>query len=1022
MRYLLASAGLVALAATWAAPAAADTEISTATTTPVKTSVLGNIHITPTGSIKLTAGGNAVTIDSNNSVLNEGTVEFALPGTGGNPATAILANPGLSGDIANKGTISIDEDYTATDSDKDGDLDGPFAMGSDRFGIHVLSGGSYTGNILNSGKITVEGNNSGGIVVDSALTGSITTTGAISVLGDNSYGLKTGAVSGNVIIGSGSTTSVSGANSVGAMIGGDVGGRLVIQGRVQSTGFRYLTPPVDPSKLDSDDLLPNGSAVVVAGDVAGGILLDAPPSNPGNTDSDGDGVPDSAETTASIITSGSAPAMVIGSATDSVTIGKLSGSDFALINRGTIAASGIYSGYSATALQIGGTGQPVTITGGLANVGTIGALAINASATGMSIGAGASVPVIVNGGAINANGGGNSASSAEAIRIASGATVNSIFNSGSITATRAGGAGTAAAIVDQSGTLTLVQNSGRIGVTNAADIGDSATAIDLRLNSTGATVRQVSAGTDRPAPLILGDVYFGSGNDTLDIQAGQLVGDVDFGAGTGIFSLGAGALFAGNLTNSAGVDVTVGNGGTFNVTGDGTIDLASLTMGDGSNLGVTIGNGTNTLYNVTGAATFGADTKILVNISSFSNAFGSFTVLDAGSLIGGENLTSTVTILPFLFNSSVTSNATDGTVQLQLSLKDNSELGLNASEATILGAALGSVDSDRPVAATLLGVGDSSSLKGLLQQMMPDYAGGAFETASKGTRLSAQFLSMPGIGKGLWMQQVAWGSAKSIGQTSSYRLGSWGTNAGYDVALGPIGSIGVTGGYYFGRDSHLNNDLSSNHYEGGLYWRGGFGPLRAYARGTVGTIDFKSTRNFSGLVNGLTVTRSAVGNWKARTYAASAGLSYETRIGPLSLRPNVAYNWFKMNEKGYSETGGGPAFDLTVLGRNSQEASVEGGIALGYNILGGRPGEMWLRVELEGGRRAILTTKIAETVASFANSSQFSLVPEKRTSGWRGAFRVLGGGELASVAAEANAEEEQGRAAIAGRLGVKIAL
>ena len=31
-------------------------------------------------------------------------------------------------------------------------------------------------------------------------------------------------------------------------------------------------------------------------------------------------------------------------------------------------------------------------------------------------------------------------------------------------------------------------------------------------------------------PLIQGNVRFGTGNDTLDLQAGNLFGDVDFGA------------------------------------------------------------------------------------------------------------------------------------------------------------------------------------------------------------------------------------------------------------------------------------------------------------------------------------------------------------------------------------------------------------------------------------------------------------------------------------------------------------
>ena len=68
----------------------------------------------------------------------------------------------------------------------------------------MLGGGTYTGNIVNSGTITIEGNQSAGIAIDSALTGSLTNTGTITVLGNDSFGIRAGAVNGNVTLTSGS--------------------------------------------------------------------------------------------------------------------------------------------------------------------------------------------------------------------------------------------------------------------------------------------------------------------------------------------------------------------------------------------------------------------------------------------------------------------------------------------------------------------------------------------------------------------------------------------------------------------------------------------------------------------------------------------------------------------------------------------------------------------------------------------------------------------------------------------------
>ncbi|MFL6739590.1 MAG: autotransporter domain-containing protein [Sphingomicrobium sp.] len=1019
MRLLLASTGFGALAVVLATPASAETVISTAVTTPVATGTANDdIRISSTGSVKPT-GGAAVTINSNDSVKNEGAIAIK----GANGSTGILANTNLAGDITNTGTITIDEDFTATDGDSDGDLDGPFAQGNSRFGIHVLGGGTFIGNIVNSGTITVEGNQSAGIAVDSALSGSLTTTGTVNVIGNDSVGIRAGAVSGNVTIGSGSTTTARGQNSVGVLLGGDIGGSLVIQGSVTTTGYRSTTAPADASKLDSDDLLQGGSAVVVAGNVAGGILLDTRPadSSATDTDEDDDGIADANETTAALTSFGAAPALVIGSATQDITIGAVPTTSLGLVIKGTVAGVGVYQGVNATGLSIGGTGHSVNVAGGMNLYGSITASAVGANSTAVHIGSGASVPQMFINGTIAADGGGASSSAAQAILIDTGATVNQIFNAGSILATRTGTDGTAGAIIDRSGTLSLVQNSGKIGVTNAGDIGDKATAIDLSANGAGTTVRQIAPGSGAAAPIIAGSILFGAGNDLLDIQAGSVIGKVDFGAGTNAMNLGAGALYRGTMVNSAGLAVNLGAGARLDVQNLGTVDLASLTAGTGALLGVTIGETGHTLYNVAGAASFGTGSKVIVTLDHVGTAAGTYTILDAGTLIGGENLTSSVVTLPFLFNSTLTSSAATGQVSLTVNLKGTGELGLNASESEILGAALDAADADRNVAAVFLATADSGTLKSTLQQLMPEHAGGAFEAATKGSRLSAGILADTRPFRGIWLQQVAWGSSKSIGDTSSYDVTGWGVSGGYELPIGPLGSVGLTGAYLYGHDGKGNNELLSNHFEGGVYWRGGIGPLRAYARGTAGTISFDSTRRFTAALGGGTVAREADGKWHGRLYSGTVGLSYEARMGRFTIRPNAAIEYYKLTEKGYTETGGGGAFDLTVRARHSDETAANAMLSLGYDLLGLDPESGKLRVEIEGGRREILSGSLGQTVASFGDGDPFTLTPEKRTSGWRGGLRVLGGGSVMSFGAEANAEQQQGKVSLGGRVGLTVA-
>jgi hypothetical protein len=1021
MRHLLASTGIGTLAIMMASPAGAETTISTATTTPVTTSASGDIHITTTGSIKPTSG-TAVTINSNNFVNNEGAIQI----TGANDATGILANPGFTGNITNSGTITIDENFTATDSDSDGDLDGLFAQGSNRFGIHVAPGGTYSGAIVHSGTIAIEGNNSAGIAIDSALTGSLNATnGKVAVIGNDSVGIRTSAVSGNVNIGSGSNVAVVGQNSMGVLLGGDVGGAVTIQGSVSSTGYRYTTPPSDPSKLDADDLLQGGPAVLIAGNVGGGILLDTRPADndANNADEDADGIQDASETTATVVSFGAAPALKIGSTTQDISIGAVASSSagHGLVIKGNVVGNGVYSGVSATGLEIGGTGHAVNIAGGMTLSGVVAATANGASATAIHLGSGASVPQIVISGNINASGGGTATSAAQGILIDSGATVNSITNSGTILVARNGTTGSAGAIVDQSGTVGLIQNSGSIGVSDAASLGDAATAIDLGANAAGAIVRQVAAASGKPAPTITGNILFGSGGDTLDIQAGTVTGSVDFGGGSDVMTLSGTSVFHGSLLNSGGVALNVGAGTTLDLQNAGTVNLASLTTGSGASLGVHIGDTGFTSYNVAGTADFASGTKILVTFDHVGTAPGTYTIVDAGTLVGGNNLSSSVVTLPFLFNSTLTSDAATGQVTLGVQLKGASELGLNQSETQIIDAVLEAADADSAVAGAFLTIADSQTLKSALQQMMPEHAGGAFETVTKPSRLAADILGQPGMSKGLWLQQVAWGSSKSVGNTSGYKLGSWGAVGGYDVPIGPVGNVGLSVGYFFGKDHHNDSELISHHYEAGAYWRGGFGPFRAWARATAATINFSSTRNFSGLDGTEVVSRSADGKWKGRLYSGSAGLSYEAHMGSFSVRPNASIEYYKLHEKGYTETGGGDAFDLTVRSRNSNETAVNAMLTLGYDIMRSEDQDSgWMRVELEGGRRQILSGSIGDTVASFGSGTPFTLTADERTSGWRGGLRLAGGGSSVTFFAEGNAEQQQGHVSLGGRIGLSL--
>ena len=1070
MRSLLGSTALGAIVAvSLAVPVSAETVISTAVTTPQSTSASGDIKVSSTGSVK-PATGAAVTLNTNNYVRNEGTIQV----TGANDSTGILANSGLTGEITNSGTITIDENYTPTDTDTDGDIDGPFAQGSNRFGIRVLGPGTFTGNIShNGGTITVEGNNSGGLVVDSALAGNLNVSGNVKILGDNSVGVKGGDVSGDVIFRTG-TIEVQGGNSVGVSLNGDIGGALVIQNAIQNTGYRYIQAPADPSKLDADDLLQGGSALVVAGNVGGGILFDARPADNSTTDTDedDDGIADASETTATILTVGSAPGVQVGSATEGTTIGAVANSGGrGIVVKGSITGSGVYEGVAGNGMVIGGLGQAVNVAGGMTVSGSIAASANDGTATALRIGAGGTVPIIEVSGTLSATGGGTASTGSRTIVIDAGGTVNTLKNTGTIRAIRSGTEGTATAVLDNSGTLSLIENSGTLGVLGAASLGDKAIALDLRANNSGATVRQLAVTTGN-APSLLGQILFGSGNDTLDVADGgvigaakfgtgnnslslsgdaimngavtfgsgsdtvqlggtsSLFGDVDFGGGADSLTLGGTSSLTGQLLNSAGLAVNLGAGTKLNTTNLGTVNLASLTTGANSALGVTIDTATDssTLFDVAGAANFGTGTTLDINLVSLADVAGTYKVLEAGSLTGAGNLVTSVGSIPFIFDGSL-ETATPNEVSVTIRQKTADELGINASEGSILNAVLGAADADDLIAGVFLGVEDSESLQAALQQMLPDHAGGAFETATRGSRLTNRIFFDPKAPLvrrgtlGFWTQQVAWGGSKSIGATSSYNLSGWGATGGVETALGSLGSVGLSVAYLAGKDGKgsSENELVSSQYEGGAYWRTALGPIRAFARATVGMLDFEGSRFFSANVGSNILRREADGKWKGRIFSGAAGVTYDARVGPLSIRPAVSVEYFSLNEKGYTETGGGEAFDLTVDSRKSSETAANATVAIGYDVIRADTiDDAFLRVEIEAGRRQILDTEIGETTARFGDGAPFTLESEKRTSGWIGGGRVIGGGAGLALTGEVSTEEQQDAMSVGGRLGLQF--
>ncbi|WP_338425358.1 autotransporter outer membrane beta-barrel domain-containing protein [Sphingopyxis kveilinensis] len=1067
---LLASTCLATLIST---VAHAETTITTATTTPVRTSTIksgtpDDIKITSAGSIKPTVAGPAVTIDSNHKVVNEGTIEFSnIDG-----ATGILANAGTTGEItvSSSGKITIGETYAPTDIDNDGDIDGPFAIGSNRVGI--ATAGAFNGNILNAGAIAIEGNDSAGIRLGGPLTGNFTNNGTISVLGDRALGVGLQNVTGNVRIAG--TITATGVGAVGARLGGDITGALVVQGNLTATGYRFTTPPSDPAKLDADDLLIGGPALSIEGNVSGGVVLAVPPKDASTTDDDedDDGIDDDEEGSAVVRSYGSAAAIRIGSADRAVTIGPVAGTGTGLgfIIDGAVLGSGLYTGIDGNAMQIGGLGGAVTIAGGIGigTNGSVGAVSKDAAATAIRFGSGASTPELRNAGKIEATTGGNAAGAiATAVIVEAGADVPLIRNSGTITAKTGGDNGTARAIVDLSGNVDMVENSGAISATGALADSDRNIAIDLSANGTGATVKQTAVASDKTAPSIVGDVRFGGGNDVFDIADGSVKGDsffgagnnrlalsgdatyegdarfgagndtmtlagtakfqglADFGGGADTLTIGGTSVFSGTLANSSGLAVSV-SGGAFDVRGAATI--ASLSVTDEGVLGVMLDtSSTGTALQVTGNASFGADSTLALQLSSIENAEGEHIVLTAGSLTGASNLTASETLLPFLYKGTLTSTTNQLIVDVER--KSIDELGLNRSEAGAFNAVIDAVVAEEAIEDAFLAITDGDEFRNQLQQMLPEHEGGVFETVTSGSRALARYLLDPNApyqdeGKwGYWINQAVWGTSKSVGNTASYDVSGWGISLGAEIES-DVGNFGGSIAFLSGKDGNGSNanEVSTSQFEGALHWRLRSNGFMANARVSGAPVKLKGTRIFRAEAGAEDIEETMKGKWDATLWSASGSVAYDTRVGGLTLRPMVAVDYYKLKEDGYQETGGGDALDLTVLSRDSDELAVTGTMTLGLEFGGADEYDGWTRFELEGGRRQIVSGMLGATTASFKDGTPFTLIPDDRTSGWVGRLRGIAGNSAFQVAGEVSAEEQQSHIGWAFRASLRVGL
>jgi hypothetical protein len=1060
-RKLLATAALAPLLL-YVGRAAAETQVTSSTrTTPIATSTAASgaaddVKITSDGTITLSASGAIATLDSDNTLTNNGS----LLSVGVSDSTGMLVLGGYSGTLLNSAAIGLTEDYTYTDDDDDGDYDGLFAQGSNRYGIRLTGLTPFTGTITNdsSGSIIIEGNDSAGVSLEAPLTGSLLNSGSITVTGDRGYGIHiAGSVSGDVTT-NGSVSTV-GAGSVGVAIDSDIAGVFVVQGSVYSTGYRVTSrysDPDDEALLDADDLLQGGGAVRVTADVAGGVLLDAPPTDTNDDtsdDEDGDGTTDSSEGTAAITAYGSAPALLIGSDTRAVTLGAVGTGDdaYGLVIKGVVTASGVHDGISATGLQLGGdTGQSTLITGGVKLSGTIAASAYEGDAVGLKLNAGAVADVLWNTGGLSASITGDTAVTAKALSIASGASMTSVINAGSIIASVAGEGGSAYAIVDESGSLTSITNTRTITAyvyatddeydtddtdTDASNetITGKAIAIDVSKNTTGVTIVQsgVNDGDDdddgvadtdtdgdgvddADEPLIAGKILFGSGADSLSILNGGVIGDVSFGDGADSLVIDGTGYMVGALTDSDGkLDIRIGDG-SLALTNTETIKATSLTLAADSTLLFTAdpASGTNTKL-VVDTATIESGATLGLSLKSLLTTPTTYTVIQAGSLTSGSIDQDLLGHAPYLYVASGYASGND--VLIDVRRRTAAEASMSRSQASAYDAVFAALSDNSDIAGAFLKQSTHDGFFALYDQMLPSQGEGLFSALQMvQQQISAATAVRPdGADRygpdSVWAQEINVLVRREDGDTQGSDTQAIGMVTGYEAMGDAGGALGVTLAAVSLEEhdtvAKVGEKTTASMLQAGLYWRRSVGGWRFNLGGGLGYSRFNGDRSFiSEDVDGdgtVDVRLANTAAWNGMTANAFAGLAYEANLGGAYLRPEARLDYVWLWEGERREHGAGSGFDLTVASRKADNLSGDLGLVLGKQY----GGEVWVRPELRVGYRQTLAGAMGDTVASFAGGDPFTLVAsdDKQGAVTLG-FALRAGSALSYVALEGGAE------------------
>ena len=1099
-RSLFAAASLLALAAAPAMAQEPEQTIDDTREDPVDTATAddgspANLVIGADGRVQLRdVSGPAVTVNSDNdlTIASGGRVEISDTDADGNDvdldgAVGVQVEDGVTADITHGGTITLGDTYVAEPTEgpvtvdgeefDDPEADGPFAEDSNKTGLLIgdLAGDGVsaapnqtgvTGGVLleASSVVNVGGQDSFGVRSVTPVSGDFLANGRITVRGENSRGLSIEeAVGGDVSVRRVEVTSPGGD---GAAVEGDVGGGVRFTGPMTVSGYRLDDRPSQllMEQLEDEDVQNAGSAIIIAGSVREGVFFDA----------------------ASSITfnSGGAGVEIAGAPGETLNIGATSlpddflavdgeedddpdreQFDHAVINQGSIGASGVIDGRDTLAFLVAGRDgngnvRAVILEGdGLLNEGAVRASAFDAEAVAMRLGAGAQADTVENRGEINARSllgyeddefadTDFGDTSAVGLHLAEGSALRRLLNAeGEIIASVSAGSdngSTATAVLVDSDSVETIENTGAIAASligaapeGREDLeGQAIIAVDARNHGGGLTItqRQALDSEGEPTdttPSITGDVIFGAGDDTLDLQAGTLDGAVSFGAGADRLILN-GASITGAVDDSDGrltVEVTDGR---ITLSGQDSLALTEAVFNDGGSLQIQIDTDqrNGAFISASGTVTFAAGSDLSVGLGDLVND-GVYQVVTAGQLSVDDDAVLTTTDAPFLYNAEITRADNDpDTLILSLTRKSADELGMNASQAAAYDEAFAALQAVDAIGAAFAGVRTADDFFSGYDQLLPEYAASAIQFALANNDAAAGALSArlrnarlaPDELAGVWAQEFGYfadraGSALGPG----YRGQGVGLAVGLDRPVGPFYAVGVK---LVGSASEIEEIDGFDEPMVALS-----GQVGGYAALDVGGFDvsgslgvgydrFETERQL--LIGDFSSINTA--EWSGWHVAASAVAGRDFTAGRWVIRPEASLNWLTLFESGYTETVEDDAnapLALIVDDRESTSFSAAATVDV-VRRFGGD--QSWWAPHMRVGYRGEFDDAMAETTARFGETgSPFTLQSSALPgSGYLLGFGLSAGSDYSTFTFAYDADIRDGFVRHVGRLVIRL--